>query len=187
MTKLSKQCLNCVRPRAACVVSSKVLIDFDADNPYYSFHKTLKKTKIFLIRITDRSSRSEVFCVWHRCFPVNFAKFLRTPSLIEHVFWLLLNRDVFRTQSIKVGAKTNNRLISDVWVGSECTCNIGLRIGNGNMRVFPVFMPKLENNAAGTKKYSILLTSKKKTKTKFLLNFYVPVYGLSTRIHFHTS
>ena len=121
MTKLSKQCLNCVRPRAACVVSSKVLIVFDADNPYYSFHKTLKKTKIFLIRITDRSSRSEVFCVWHRCFPVNFAKFLRTPSLIEHVFWLLLNRDVFRAQSIKVGAKTNNRLMSDVWVGSECT------------------------------------------------------------------
>ena len=29
--------------------------------------------------------------LWHRCFPVNFAKFLRTLFLIEHVQWLLLN------------------------------------------------------------------------------------------------
>ena len=26
----------------------------------------------------------------HRCFSVNFAKFLRTPFLIEHLWWLLL-------------------------------------------------------------------------------------------------
>ena len=60
-----------------------------------------------------RSSRQEVFCkkgllrnfaklqaapetllkkrLWHRCFPVNFAKFLRTPFLAEHLRWLLLN------------------------------------------------------------------------------------------------
>ena len=29
--------------------------------------------------------------LWHRCFPVNFEKFLRTPFLIEHLWWLLLN------------------------------------------------------------------------------------------------
>ena len=28
---------------------------------------------------------------WHRCFPVNFAKFLRTPFFTEHLQWLLLN------------------------------------------------------------------------------------------------
>ena len=28
--------------------------------------------------------------LWHRCFPVNFAKFLRTPSFTEHLRWLLL-------------------------------------------------------------------------------------------------
>ena len=27
--------------------------------------------------------------LWHRCFPVNFEKFLRTPFLIEHL-WLRL-------------------------------------------------------------------------------------------------
>ena len=28
--------------------------------------------------------------LWHRCFPVNFAKFLRTPFFIEHIRELLL-------------------------------------------------------------------------------------------------
>ena len=26
--------------------------------------------------------------LWHRCFSVNFAKFLRTPFLTEHLRWL---------------------------------------------------------------------------------------------------
>ena len=29
--------------------------------------------------------------LWHRCFPMNFAKFLRTPFLTEHLRWLLLS------------------------------------------------------------------------------------------------
>ena len=28
--------------------------------------------------------------LWHSCFPVNFAEFLRTPFLTEHLRWLLL-------------------------------------------------------------------------------------------------
>ena len=28
--------------------------------------------------------------LWHRRFPVNSGKFLRTPFLIEHLWWLLL-------------------------------------------------------------------------------------------------
>ena len=28
--------------------------------------------------------------LWHRCFSVNFVKFLRTPFCIEHLWWLLL-------------------------------------------------------------------------------------------------
>ena len=27
---------------------------------------------------------------WHKCFPVNFAKILRTPAFIKHLRWLLL-------------------------------------------------------------------------------------------------
>ena len=70
----------------------------------------------------NRSSRPEVFCkkgvlsnftkftgkqlcqslffnkvaglkrLWHRCFPVNFVKFLRTPFFTEHLSWLLLKK-----------------------------------------------------------------------------------------------
>ena len=29
--------------------------------------------------------------LWHRCFPVNFVKFLRTSFYMEHLWWLLLN------------------------------------------------------------------------------------------------
>ena len=28
--------------------------------------------------------------LWHRCFPVNFVKFLRTGFFTEHLWWLLL-------------------------------------------------------------------------------------------------
>ena len=62
--------------------------------------------------------------LWHRCFPVNFAKFIRTPLFAEQFRWLLL-RSVFRTQSnISDGAFCENSQrrnaessILDVWVG----------------------------------------------------------------------
>ena len=34
---------------------------------------------------------------WHRCFFVNFVKFLRTPFLKEHLWWLILKRKQFVT------------------------------------------------------------------------------------------
>ena len=41
---------------------------------------------------------------WHRSFPVNFLKFLRTPSAREHLRWLLLktpvNQPVFREELV---------------------------------------------------------------------------------------
>ena len=38
--------------------------------------------------------------LWHRCFPVNFAKFLRTSFCIEHLRWLLLMMTVKVTSFI---------------------------------------------------------------------------------------
>ena len=32
--------------------------------------------------------------LWHRYFPVNFAKFLRTPFLKQHLWWLLLMQNI---------------------------------------------------------------------------------------------
>ena len=37
--------------------------------------------------------------LWHRCFPVNFVKFLRTTFFIEHLWWLLLRLDMLNIRS----------------------------------------------------------------------------------------
>ena len=48
-----------------------------------------------ILKIKDKIQKQspEVFYVkkslWHRCLPVNFANFLRTPFLTEHLCWLL--------------------------------------------------------------------------------------------------
>ena len=70
-----------------------------------TFYKsTIKSNCILLLcHVYVRSSRQEMFCkkgvlknfespgtLLHCCFPVNFAKFLRTPFLTEHLCWLLL-------------------------------------------------------------------------------------------------
>ena len=40
--------------------------------------------------------------LWHRCFPVNFAKFLRTPFFTEHLRWQLLFPPVYIESPDKV-------------------------------------------------------------------------------------
>ena len=40
--------------------------------------------------------------LWHRSFPVNFVKFLRTPFFTEHLRWLLL--DVHRIAPVIANA-----------------------------------------------------------------------------------
>ena len=41
---------------------------------------------------------------WYRCFPVNFSKFLKTPSITENLRWLLLktpvNQLIFREELV---------------------------------------------------------------------------------------
>ena len=40
--------------------------------------------------------------LWQSCFPVNFAKFLRTPFFIEHLWWLPLYSVSLRTRTLKL-------------------------------------------------------------------------------------
>ena len=57
---------------------------------------------------------------WHRCFPANFAKFLRTPSLTEQLCWLPLDSYILGfyndskacswTQARKIGRKFSNNV-----------------------------------------------------------------------------
>ena len=42
--------------------------------------------------------------LWHRCFPVNFAKFLRISFLREHLRWLLL---AFQSESTLYSFRTS--------------------------------------------------------------------------------
>ena len=50
--------------------------------------------------------------LWHRCFPMNFAKFLRTLFLAEHLRWLLLHNTLkaeivwLRCAHVLLGRKT---------------------------------------------------------------------------------
>ena len=87
---------------------------------WLGFYQMQKRKYTFFLFLEDtsnlnRSTRPEVFCkkgvlrnfakfigkhrarasllkkrLWHRCFPVNFSKCLRTPWLIEYFRWLLL-------------------------------------------------------------------------------------------------
>ena len=47
--------------------------------------------------------------LWHRCFPVNFPKFLRTPILTEHPWWLLLCSMQKKTSQTTSSKKVRNR------------------------------------------------------------------------------
>ena len=44
--------------------------------------------------------------VWHKCFPVNFANFLRTPFFIEHLWWQLL----FNADGLPIMSYSGNNL-----------------------------------------------------------------------------
>ena len=51
----------------------------------------------FLIKL-QRPTTLRKKRLWHRCFLVNFVKFLRTPFLTEHIWWLLLEGKVTDTK-----------------------------------------------------------------------------------------
>ena len=68
--------------------------------------------------------------LWHRCFPVNFAKFLRTPFLTEQLRWQLLegNSNVYsncRYLQIVVNYNAKSPILSSflIWYdGSKILC-----------------------------------------------------------------
>ena len=75
---------------------------------YRSSHQRCFSRKYFLrnfAKFTEKHLRQSLFFskvaglrpatllkkrLWHRCFPINFAKFPRTPFLTEHLRWLPL-------------------------------------------------------------------------------------------------
>ena len=58
---------------------------------FYKIHRKIPVPESFFKNIASlRPVNLLKKRLWHRCFPVNFAKFLRTPFFIEHLEWLLL-------------------------------------------------------------------------------------------------
>ena len=49
--------------------------------------------------------------LWHRCFSVNFANFLRKPFLTEHLWWLLLNIIKFSNSTLVVKWLTSSNYL----------------------------------------------------------------------------
>ena len=48
--------------------------------------------------------------LWHRCFHVNFVKFLRTPFHTEHLWWLLLFRAKLFQKMLLLCGWLNNKI-----------------------------------------------------------------------------
>ena len=89
-----------------------------------TFYKSTIKSNCIILscHVHIRSSHQEVFCnkdvlrnlaepvtllkerFWHSCFPANFAKFLRTLFLTEHLRWRLL---AFQSKSILYSFRTS--------------------------------------------------------------------------------
>ena len=65
--------------------------------PYRRSHPDVFCKKGILRNFTKFTGKHSCHCLqlylkkrlWHRCFPLNFMKFLSTPFYIEHLCWLL--------------------------------------------------------------------------------------------------
>ena len=66
--------------------------------------------------------------LWHRCFPVNFKKFLRTPFLKEHFSQsasrLLLPKSLWKSAS----TISFRKFLSTRWAESSVTCNLPVQL-----------------------------------------------------------
>ena len=69
----------------------------------WNFHKIHRKTPVpesLFSKVAGlRTATSLKKRLWHRWFPANFVKFLRTPFFTEHLCWQLLNS---ATRNIKM-------------------------------------------------------------------------------------
>ena len=94
---------------------------------------------------------------WHRCFPVNFAKFLRIPFVTEHLWWLLLKK---RLEWIKGIAKTficPNSLY--IVYNSHCFSNQSHNLLKLSIWIAYVGCPLVDPNGKWLKNIKLFLTS----------------------------
>ena len=68
----------------------KVLLEISQNSQEKNLCQNVFFDKVTCLSLPATLSKKRL---WHRCFPVNFAKFLRAPFLTEHLRWLLLCTD----------------------------------------------------------------------------------------------
>ena len=85
----------------------------------------IKLKNIKLIKLKKR--------LWHRCFPVNFPKFLRTTFLLEHL-WRLLLKIIKKSKWPKYEITKDTILSKILKLGPDGTTEILPKLFNNNMR-----------------------------------------------------
>ena len=66
---------------------------------FAKFKKNSSARVSFLMKLQTEACTLLKRRLWRTCFPVNFAKFLRTPFLTEHFRWLLLSIRYFKMEN----------------------------------------------------------------------------------------
>ena len=64
---------------------------------------------------------------WHRCFPVNFAKFIRTPFFKKHLWWLLLQAFISKWSRLIIQVILSRFPLKPI-LSISFTCAISLRL-----------------------------------------------------------
>ena len=67
----------------------KVFLKFSQNSQEKNLRRSLFLNKIAGLRLLILLKKR----LWHKCFPVNFVKYLRIPIFIEHLWWLLLQNN----------------------------------------------------------------------------------------------
>ena len=93
--------------------------------------------------------------LWHRCFPVNFANFLRTPFLTEHLWWLPLHKFVFTIENANAVFRQ-----SDLFLTLHKNWSFPLRISSVNVaKIHSVLHLQKEYLTIHSEKNCVLLNS----------------------------
>ena len=83
--------------------------------------------------------------LWHRCFPLNFVKFLRTPFYIEHFRWLCLifvdhQHCLFRSQ------EESGSCVLDVLISKYLTKEKYLTEQNRKLKTMSIYIETYKNS-----------------------------------------
>ena len=62
--------------------------------------------------------------LWHRCFPVNFARFLRTPFFLEHLWLLFPHQSISPKYIIPKYKYPQNKYHTQVYISSQSNVNV---------------------------------------------------------------